>query len=278
VFDNKILLQNDPDYLTRLASMPEQERKALLYGNWDVFAGQVFTEWRNDPDHYDDRINTHVIAPFRVPQTWRIIRSLDWGYSRPFSVGWYAVDHDGRMYRIRELYGSTGTPNEGVRWTVSQLAQEIKRIEAEDENLSGRYIYGIADPAIFQRDGGESIGETMIREGVYFDRGDHSRIAGKQQIHNRLQFDANGIPMLYVFATCRNCIRTLPELIYSETDVEDVDTSQEDHIYDELRYAAMLNPINPPPRETPRLEIIEPLETDAEREARLHRYDFYSVY
>ena len=88
VFDNPTLLSNDPDYITNLASMPEAERMALLYGSWDSFSGQVFTEWKNDPDHYEDRVNTHVIAPFRVPETWRIWCALDWGYSRPFSVGW----------------------------------------------------------------------------------------------------------------------------------------------------------------------------------------------
>ena len=102
VFDNKILLENDPDYITRLASMPEQERNALLYGNWDTFSGQVFTEWRNDSEHYADRINTHVISPFKVPDSWTIWCGLDWGYSRPFSVGWYAVDHDLSLIHISE--------------------------------------------------------------------------------------------------------------------------------------------------------------------------------
>ena len=104
VFDNKILLQNDPGYLTRLAALPEKERRALLYGDWDCFAGQVFTEWRNDPEHYADRVGTHVIAPFAIPQSWRVVRGFDWGYTRPFSVGWYAFDHDGRMYRIPARY------------------------------------------------------------------------------------------------------------------------------------------------------------------------------
>ena len=101
VFDNQILMQNDPMYVQRLASMPEAERNALLYGDWDSFSGQVFTEWRNDPAHYQDRIGTHVIAPFAVPPDWSIWCGLDWGYSRPFSVGWYAVDHERRMYAIR---------------------------------------------------------------------------------------------------------------------------------------------------------------------------------
>ena len=243
VFDNKILLRNDPDYLTRLASLPDAERAALLYGDWDGFSGQVFTEWRNDPDRYSERIGTHVISPFTVPRDWNIIRGFDWGYSRPFSIGWYAEDRDGTLYRIRELYGSTGTPDAGVRWEASRLASEIRRIESEDENLRGRRISGIADPAIYQKNGGESIGGIMEKQGVYFDRADNSRIAGKMQVHNRLAFDSSGRPSLYVFSTCRNFLRTFPCLVYDSTDVEDVDTTGEDHIYDELRYVCMARPI-----------------------------------
>ena len=86
----------------------------------------------------------------------------------------------------------------------------------------------------------------MERELIYFDRGDNTRLAGKMQLHNRLAFDEYGIPMLYVFNTCKHFIRTIPELIYDETDVEDIDTDGEDHIYDECRYVAMAHPINPP--------------------------------
>lgn len=243
VFDNKILLENNPEYLTRLASLPEKERAALLYGDWDSFSGQVFTEWRNNPDGYTDRIGSHVISPFRIPSDWRVIRGFDWGYSRPFSVGWYAEDRDGRLYRIRELYGCNGTPNEGIRWNASKIAQEIRRIESEDINLSGRLIRGVADPAIYQKNGGESIGEIMEKQGVYWDKADNSRIAGKAQVHNRLCFDGEGRPQLYIFSTCKNFIRTFPCLVYDAADVEDVDTSGEDHIYDELRYVCMERPI-----------------------------------
>lgn len=248
VFDNKKLLENDPDYIVRLASLPENEKKALLYGDWDSFSGQVFTEWRNNPDGYESRINTHVITPFRVPDSWRIYRGFDFGYTKPFSVGWYAVDHDGRMYRIRELYGCSGVPDDGVRWETTRIAEKIREIEKTDENLKYKEITGIADPAIFAENGGEPISEVMSRSGIYFDKGDNTRIAGKMQIHHRLAFDEKGIPMLYVFDTCKHFIRTVPALVYSETDVEDVDTKGEDHIYDELRYVAMENPINPPKR------------------------------
>ena len=177
VFDNPALLQNDPDYITRLASMPEAERKALLYGDWDTFSGQVFTEWRNDSEHYLDRVNTHVIAPFKVPDTWSIWCGMDWGYSKPFSVGWYAVDHERRLYRIREYYGCTGTPNMGVKLEPSEVARQIRRIEAEDPNLKGRTIHRVGDPAIWGSDGTESIGALFERERVFFEKGDHARIA-----------------------------------------------------------------------------------------------------
>lgn len=272
VFDNPALLQNDPQYVQRLASMPEAERRALLYGDWDSFAGQVFVEWRNDPAHYGDRLGTHVIDPFRVPSGWAIYRSFDFGYARPFSVGWYAVDHDRRIYRIRELYGCTGDPNVGVKWEPARIAREIRRIERDDPNLKGKTIHGIADPAIWKAEMGESVAEIMERYGVYFDKGDHARIAGKMQLHHRLAFDEGGIPMLYVFNTCKHCIRTIPALVYDETDVEDVDTAGEDHIYDELRYICMEHPIAP--REDAKRVIApyNPLDTD---EPELVRYDYF---
>ena len=271
VFDNTKLLQNDPDYVRRLASMPDAERKALLYGDWDSFSGQVFTEWRNDPAHYQDRVGTHVIAPFTVPATWKIYRGFDFGYARPFSVGWYAIDHDGRMYRIRELYGCTGVANQGVKWEPARIAQEIRRIEAEDPNLKGRRIYGIADPSIYDESRGESVGMMMEREQIYFDRADNVRVPGKMQLHNRLAFDDAGIPMLYVFSTCKHCIRTLPALVYDQTNVEDIDTHTEDHIYDELRYVAMEHPVNPPKK---KMEIRVPGPLDTE-ELSHGRYDWY---
>lgn len=275
VFDNQVLLKNDPLYIQRLASMPEAERNALLYGDWDSFSGQVFIEWRNDSAHYGDRRNTHVIEPFRIPAEWDIWCGLDWGYSRPFSVGWYAVDHERRLYHIRELYGCTGTPNQGVMWEPSRLAREIKAIEADDLNMRGRTIHRVGDPAIWQSDGTESVGALMERERVYFEKGKHERINGKMQVHHRLAFNGDGVPMLYVFNTCKHFIRTVPALVYDDTNVEDVNTDGEDHIYDQLRYVCMRNPIAP---RTPPKEIVKPynpLDTD---EQRADPYAFYRVF
>ncbi|MCU7381026.1 phage terminase large subunit [Clostridiales Family XIII bacterium ASD5510] len=245
VQDNAALMKSQPDYIEQLEALPPKLREAWLLGKWDVFEGQVFEEWRNDEEHYKDRLWTHVIDPFRIPDAWKIYRGFDWGYSKPFSVGWFAVDHDGRMYRIRELYGCTGTPNEGVKWTPQEIARGIKEIEESDINLKGRFITGIADPSIYEESKGESIGSMMEAEQVYWEKADNTRLAGKMQCHYRLAFDENGIPMFYVFHTCRHFIRCIPNLIYDEHKVEDVDTDMEDHNYDEWRYVMMENPLNP---------------------------------
>lgn len=274
IFDNPILLRNDPDYLTRLASMPEAEKQALLYGDWNTFAGQVFTEWRDDPDHYHDRLNTHVIQPFLIPKEWRILCAMDWGYTRPFSVGWYTFDKEGTMYRIREYYGicDEGTPNVGARKPAEAVAKKMKQIESEDPNLRGREIVRVGDPAIWGSQGTESIGAIFRREGIYFQKAVNDRINGKMQVHHRMAFDERGKPMLYVFNTCRHFIRTVPALVYDQADVEDVDTDGEDHIYDELRYACMRHPISPRENVKPKLWQYDPLSVEDVK------YDPYAWY
>lgn len=274
VFDNQKLMENDPDYIARLASLPEAERNALLYGDWNSFQGQVFREWKNDPEHYADRIRTHVINPFTIPNDWRIYRGFDFGYARPFSVGWFAVDHERRMYHIRELYGCTDQPNTGVKWTPQQIAQKIKEIEATDPNLMGRRVIGIADPSIYDESRGESIARMMEREGVYFQPGDNKRLPGKMEMHYRMAFDDRGWPMLYVFSTCKHFRRTVPNLTYDEVDPEDVDTDGEDHIYDMTRYVAMENPIAPAPVKERAAKAYNPLDDDIPS---YDRYDFYNI-
>ena len=262
VFDNQALLENDPGYLANLASQPDAERKALLDGNWDSFTGQVFTEWRNDPDHYEDQRWTHVIKPFRIPAHWKIWRGYDFGFSKPFSVGWYAADEEGRLYRIKELYGCTGTPNEGLKIDPVEQARRIREAEQNDPMLRGRVILGVADPAIFDESRGESI--AMMQEKapnfLHWAPGDHTRLAGKMQFHYRFAFDGDGRPMFQVFDTCKHFIRTIPNLVYSESNVEDIDTTQEDHIYDECRYVLMENPLSPRQTEKPALLRDDPLE------------------
>ena len=245
VTDNKALMEMQPEYKTELEALPPKLRKAWLEGSWDIFEGMFFEEFKDDPEHYEDRQWTHVIAPFEVPKEWKIYRSFDWGYSKPFSCAWWAIDYDGVAYRILELYGCTKTPNEGVKWIAPKVFAEIQRIEREHRWLKGKQIYGVADPAIFSADGGESIAETAQKYGVYFTPGDHQRIPGWMQIHYRMAFDENGYPMMYVFNNCKGFIRTIPTLLYDEHKVEDLDTEGEDHIADETRYFCMSRPIKP---------------------------------
>jgi len=245
VTDNKALMESNPDYIKQLEALPPKLRDAWLYGDWNVYEGQFFEEFKDDPDHYEDRQFTHVIKPFDIPDGWKIYRSFDWGYNKPFSCGWWAVDYEGVAYRILELYGCTKTANEGVKWTPPQVFAEIHKIETEHRWLKGKKIQGIADPAIWDAETGESIADTAAKHQVYFTQGDNKRLAGWMQVHYRMAFDENGYPMMYIFNNCKAFIRTIPLLQYDEHKVEDLDTDGEDHVADEVRYFLMSRPIAP---------------------------------
>lgn len=245
VTDNLALMKSDPDYIHKLEALPPKLRAAWLDGDWDIFEGQFFEDFVDKPDHYYDRQFTHVIEPFEIPESWKIYRSFDWGYNKPFSCGWWAVDYDGVVYRILELYGCTKTANEGIKWTPPQVFAEIARIEREHRWLKGKKVIGIADPAIWDAETGESIADVASRHGVFFQPGDHQRIPGWMQVHYRLAFDDNGFPMMYIFKNCKAFIRTIPLLQYDEHKPEDLDTDGEDHVADEVRYFLMSRPIQP---------------------------------
>ena len=245
VTDNKALMESDPDYIRQLEALPPKLRKAWLEGNWDVYEGMFFEDFKDDPDHYIDRQWTHVINPFEIPESWKIYRSFDWGYNKPFSCAWWAVDFDGVVYRILELYGCRETPNEGIKWTPPQVFAEIHRIETEHRWLKGKKIIGVADPAIWDAETGESIADVASRHQVFFSPGDNKRIPGWMQMHYRLAFDENGYPMMYIFSNCKAFIRTIPLLLYDEHKPEDLDTDGEDHVADEARYFCMSRPIKP---------------------------------
>ena len=262
VSDNKALMASQPDYAKQLEALPPKLREAWLYGRWDVYEGQFFEDFRETPDLQKCRDAgitpeeaakqgrwTHVIEPLDLSsgsrRGWSIYRSYDFGYEKPFSCAWWAVDYDGTIYRIMELYGCTDTPNEGVKWPPDQQFRELYRIEHQHPWFIGKEIQGVADPAIWDKSRGESIADTAARCGVYFTPGDNARIAGWMQCHYRLQFDSNGYPRMYVFSNCKGFIRTVPLMMYDEHKVEDLDTKLEDHICDEWRYFCMSRPVRP---------------------------------
>ena len=263
VQDNRALMETQPEYVAELETLPPKLREAWLYGKWDVYEGQFFEDFRTEPDVkkcHEAGITpeeareqgrwTHVIKPFDLNsgerRGWNIMRSYDFGYGKPFSLGYWAVDYDGVLYRILEIYGCTKEPNDGVKWSPDEQFRRFREFENEHPWLKGRKIVdSVADPAIWDTSRGESIAETAERYGIYFSPGDNARIPGWMQVHYRLQFDDNGYARMYVFEGCNAFIRTIPLMMYSQTKPEDLDTTMEDHVADEVRYMCMSRPIKP---------------------------------
>ena len=220
--DNPYLAESG-EYESMLLSLPEVERRRLLDGDWDVAEGAAFYEF--------DR-SVHVVEPFEVPFSWPRIRAMDYGYSSPSCILWGAVDWDGTIWVYRELYekGHTG----------ESLASLILALEHDDPVMT----QNVLDGSCWSNHGtGPSIAETMIRNGARFVPADRNRMAGKIELHRRLDEDkplsSKGGHGLRIFSTCTNLVRTLPTLPLSRTNSEDVDTKAEDHAYDALRYMCM---------------------------------------
>ena len=250
VTDNKALMEASPEYISFLKNLPPKLKRGWLYGDWNIFTGMFFEDFRNDPDHWEDRRWTHVISPFKPKSHWPVYRSFDWGYAKPFSCGWWTVDDDGTIYRIDEMYGveySGGepVPDHGVKWPPDRVFMEIAKHEREHPYLKGKQIQGIADPAIWDAESGVSFAETAGKYGIFFVPGDNARIPGWMQIHYRLMFDEAGYPQMYVFNTCRNFIRTIVTLEYDPHKAEDLLTTGEDHALDETRYFCQSRPVTP---------------------------------
>jgi hypothetical protein len=216
--------------------------KAWLAGDWSVVAGAFFSEFSEA---------LHVVQPHELPKHWTRLRAMDWGSARPFSVGWYAVSDGelpqypaGALIKYREWYGmKPGQPNVGLKLSATAVGKDIAEREGDDD-LSD----AVLDPAAFAENGGPSIGETINNElTTHFREADNKRVAqhgamgGWDQLRDRLAGE-DGRPMLYLFSTCVDTIRTLPALQHDALRAEDVDSNGEDHAADETRYACMSRP------------------------------------
>ena len=224
--DNPYLAEQG-DYEAMLLSLPEQQRRQLLDGDWDIKEGAAFTEFNRD---------IHVIEPFDIPSNWVKFRACDYGYGSYSGVLWFAVSPSEQLIVYREHYVS--------KVLATDLAEQILELEHGDGNIK----YGVLDSSLWHKRGdtGPSLAEQMISKGCRWrpsDRSRGSRVAGKNEVHRRLQIDEfTEEPRLVFFNTCTNTVSQLPSIPLDKKNPEDVDTKSEDHLYDALRYGIMSRP------------------------------------
>jgi hypothetical protein len=248
VKDNTYLMEADPAYIGRLEALPEQQRKMLLYGDWDGFTGQYFTEFEK---------TKHVIKPFDIPRNWKLYRSVDFGFSKPFSCHWHAVADNGHCYTFREAYKTGLRDKEQAKVIKSMSVRKNKDGSTEEEV----YEFTVGDPAMARKsaDTGISVQMNYDAHGVTIFPGSNARIPGWMAMRNWMSIDPNtGTPWWQIFDTCPELIRELEEAIYDEAPrQEDLNTDGSDHALDDCRYFFMARPSpgNPLPKNDPRAKL-----------------------
>lgn len=235
--DNPFL---DESYWAMLETLPPKLRKAFRYGDWDIFVGQAFPEFSRQ---------IHVIDPIPVPEYAPIYMTYDWGFGAPFSIGWWWVDADNRIYRFAEWYGWNGTGNEGLRLPDSEVAEGI--IEREEKmGIQGRDPLRIGGPDCFQKKAnymgggqGPPTALTFKEKGLILHPGDAKREVKIRQFRERLRVRQGEKPMMLIYKNCEQFIRTIPNIVMHEHRIEDVDDQCEDHCYDEACHICMARPL-----------------------------------
>jgi hypothetical protein len=242
--DNSFLMQNRK-YADYLDSLPTNLRRMLRYGDWDVFEGQVFDEWRREK---------HVVKPIALKQgEWKRFYVLDWNYSKPYAIAKFAVNSYGKVYQYGELYGMVpGKPNVGVK----MASVDVAKIAWEDAFKEG-VTDMIADPAIWGKaDGGPTIAENFGSAGFNMIKAHNDRITGLIKVHDYLKtMGMDKKPMFQIFNICVDTIRTLPVLLPNRNHPEDIDTDMEDHLYDCVRYGLMSDFAASPEEEVARMKL-----------------------
>lgn len=218
------------EYTDYLEGLTDDLGKAWREGEWDIFAGQFFSEFRYD---------IHTVVPFAIPKHWQLYRSVDYGFRAPSSVGWYAVNEDGQAFQYREL-NETGL-------TYKALAEKILEMTPKEEEM--RIQFTVADPAIFSKSGntGESGSEAMANAGVIVLPADNDRVAGWNRMRQYLKpfKGKRGVEesMLQIFRTCVKTIETIPQMIYDPVKQgEDALKCNIDHDSDRTRYFLQSRP------------------------------------
>lgn len=219
VYDNKVLLEADPEYVKMLENLPHDMREAWLHGNWDVFQGQYFGEYRYD---------LHTCDAFPIPNHWRVYRVLDYGLDM-LACLWIAVDTENNVYAFKELH----EPN----LTISAGADKINAMTVED-------IYcTFAPPDLWNRsqETGKSKEILFDEAGLRLTKSNNDREAGWLSIKEMLKTRADGTPQLKIFRNCVNLIENLPQLQHDLKKPTDCATEPHEitHICDALRYFAV---------------------------------------
>ncbi len=241
-WDNKIGLSQDPNYPQRVAGANSTAvALAKLGGDWNQIEGQFFDCWSQ---------TENVLPPFQPPEHWTRIQGYDYGFSAPFSFGWWVVASEdtiiggrrvprGALVCYREWYGAekdeqgNTKPNVGLKMKLSDVRKGVLDRE-KGEHIHVRY----ADPSIFKADDGPSIDEQL---GLGMTPADNKRIPGWQEVYGRIAGE-NGTPMLFVCSNCPDTIRTLPAMPHDRHNSEDIDTDAEDHAPDQVRYVCTGRP------------------------------------
>ncbi|MGN0628365.1 MAG: terminase large subunit domain-containing protein [Oscillospiraceae bacterium] len=227
VSDNGFLMRADPEYVSRLRNLCDKDKRALLYGDWDIFEGQFFTEWNRE---------IHVCKPFSLPAEWRRYFVMDYGLDM-LAGYWIAVDSGGRAYVYREVYES------GL--IISRAAETIRAMTKEKI-----YCY-LAPPDMWSRrqDTGKSVAELFAEHGIMLTKADNNRVAGWYNLREWLRPRENEFgqqePMLKIFPSCSNLIRSLPALVTDKLDPNDAATEPHEvtHAPDALRYFVAGRPV-----------------------------------
>lgn len=272
--DNPSLVKSDPEYINRLKLLPEAERKAKLEGDWDAFAGQVFTEFRYTKIHNEPDNAIHCISSFEIPSWWPKVLSVDWGHQHKTVALWSAISPEGKVYIYREFAEA--------KRKIADWGAQIKAMSQFDDNI----VEYVLDPSAWQ-DRGLPLtiaDQLMAVTGFDFGRADNDRLGGKWLVHEYLRFkprparyvvkehysveraeqicriqgtDAmlaymasfkpdppeTNLPKLQIFKDkCPDLITTIPLLVYDDGEgknmirSEDVKKMKGDDAYDCLRY------------------------------------------
>ena len=251
VQDNAFLMERNPGYIRNLKNLSGRQQKALLYGEWDLFNGQYFDNFKRELHVCDPLFDFH-----KIPNDWEFYISIDYGLDMLAAI-LMGVAPGGKYYAIKEFYDGNQHPDgEHKGLIVSEAAKKILQL---GEGFPIRRIFAPPDLWGRSKDTGKSIAEVFRENGVSLCRVKSDRVSGWMELKELLEpyADEQGAPTarLKFFENCRHLIRTLPALAVDEHNPNDCATEPHEltHAPDALRYFFAGRPSEkrmpkPPPR------------------------------